>query len=874
MEWHLKETGALEENETVGHTPAYISQKRMYDKLRIRYNIQPEYYGVIKTLELPSSHTRVDIVTNHAGVMIRSLLTDPRVSDEDYSFFNNDPFCPPPDQSDYIGDINTGLSFKETYRQRITDSSKQILIPVQLYADACTTGQFANLSVTQVKIALGIHNAKARDLDYLWRDLAFIPQVASVSSRGRRITLNSGHCDSIMLHQDVLDNEGVRETGGKITKLKDYHAMIEVCLEGYKAVQDGMFIDLFYRGNLYKDVECFFFVANIKVDNEEASKFCAQYQPKTAGIAQICRQCLVPTALSSRSLANYPAKLQADIEALVAENNEAALQEMSQHNFPNAFWGIHFGLHDGSGIHGACMVDILHTIYLGIFLRVRDAFFEQVGPTSQTAEDIDALAKEYGVLLARQSERNLPKSAFTKGIRGGKIMAKEFEGVLLLLAVVLQSSEGQNILRRSQSRNFVHRHQIQDWVLLLETLLQWVQWLKCDVMQMEHVKRSAWKHRYIMHLIKKIMNRTKGMGMRFIKFHILSHLTSCILNGGVPMLFDTGACETGHKPTKKAAVLTQKRTQSFDKQTNNRLLETHLLALAMAEIKGRPLWHYLTGYAREVKYNQNNSGNITKGTTMTCTLGDEEVENMLNCKSRYLRDSMIAEEDLVDFFAGLQQAIGPILPKPLEMRTEHSRDGQIFRAHTHFLGGVWRDWVEVDWGDDGHLPNKIWGFVDLTAMPPHYAVSFGGINDLQPAVYGIVESAQYDQVAEENVVQSEIMVPITKEVGQMTNGLVTKLKFYLADTEAFLAPLAVIPNVGGPANSYFVLDNRQVWKESFEEWLECPDSDYMFFDEEDDSEEEAYDETKDTNERLRTRDREDDDWVETLSLASGDAQDT
>ena len=30
-------------------------------------------------------------------------------------------------------------------------------------------------------------------------------------------------------------------------------------------------------------------------------------------------------------------------------------------------------------------------------------------------------------------------------------------------------------------------------------------------------------------------------------------------NGGVPMLFDTSACETGHKPTKKAVVLTQKR---------------------------------------------------------------------------------------------------------------------------------------------------------------------------------------------------------------------------------------------------------------------------------------------------------------------------
>ena len=108
----------------------------------------------------------------------------------------------------------------------------------------------------------------------------------------------------------------------------------------------------------------------------------------------------------------------------------------------------------------------------------------------------------------------------------------------------------------------------------------------------------------------------------------------------------------------------------------------------------------------------------------------------------------------------------------------------------------------------------------------------------------------------------------TKEVGEMTNGRVTKLKFYLADTEAFLAPLAVIPNIGGPANSYFIVDNRQVWKEGFEEWLECPDSDYIFYDDEDDLEEEAYAETNVAQDRIRTEDREDDDWVKTFSTAS------
>jgi hypothetical protein len=33
-----------------------------------------------------------------------------------------------------------------------------------------------------------------------------------------------------------------------------------------------------------------------------------------------------------------------------------------------------------------------------------------------------------------------------------------------------------------------------------------------------------------------------------------------------PMEFDTGTNESGHKPTKKAALLTQKREDTFDQQ--------------------------------------------------------------------------------------------------------------------------------------------------------------------------------------------------------------------------------------------------------------------------------------------------------------------
>jgi hypothetical protein len=46
---------------------------------------------------------------------------------------------------------------------------------------------------------------------------------------------------------------------------------------------------------------------------------------------------------------------------------------------------------------------------------------------------------EYGELFARQSDRNMPKSKFNVGITGGKLMAKEYEGVLLLLATMRSS---------------------------------------------------------------------------------------------------------------------------------------------------------------------------------------------------------------------------------------------------------------------------------------------------------------------------------------------------------------------------------------------------------------------------------------------------
>jgi hypothetical protein len=62
-----------------------------------------------------------------------------------------------------------------------------------------------------------------------------------------------------------------------------------------------------------------------------------------------------------------------------------------------------------------CPMDMLHTIYLGIFTRLRDGFFQQIGPTPETAHDINALARSM-VHIGKAEQKVSPKSKFSKGI--------------------------------------------------------------------------------------------------------------------------------------------------------------------------------------------------------------------------------------------------------------------------------------------------------------------------------------------------------------------------------------------------------------------------------------------------------------------------
>ena len=98
----------------------------------------------------------------------------------------------------------------------------------------------------------------------------------------------------------------------------------------------------------------------------------------------------------------------------------------------------------------------------------------------------------YGNLLVHQSDRDLPNTNFSQGIRKGKLMAKEFRGVLLVVAAVLKSTEGRRLLKRK--KKFGGELGLTDWTWLVEMLLEWEAYLNEKRMLKKDVVPVSYTH--------------------------------------------------------------------------------------------------------------------------------------------------------------------------------------------------------------------------------------------------------------------------------------------------------------------------------------------------------------------------------------------
>ena len=300
--------------------------------------------------------------------------------------------------------------------------------------------------------------------------------------------------------------------------------MLEVGLESHVKLQKTGFVwNQRYKGTTTRDIFYELFTPIVKCDTEEADTLSPKYLCRSLNVKQLCRVCTCPTVDTDKFSLKHSYKTKGKIKKLVEAREVKKLKAMSQHPFKSAFYKVRFNLGNDRSIHGATPFEKLHHIDLGIFPRVRDVFFKMVGPTSALAHDINGLATVYGKLHSHQSDRTMPATNFSNGIQAGKLMAREYKGVMLILATVLMSTKGRELL--SGKRRFKQNETKDDWLMLTELLLQWECFLNEGKMKRQLVLRLKKKHKYIMYVIKKVAQRVQKTGMKFVKYdHGILHM--------------------------------------------------------------------------------------------------------------------------------------------------------------------------------------------------------------------------------------------------------------------------------------------------------------------------------------------------------------
>ncbi len=831
MLWHLRASKKLRDHETLKDYAQYIGRKAMIKRLVHRYNFGNKM-PTQKMVKLPVSGSIVKVTCHDTMASIQRLLTDPRINPKDYLFWDGIPTNPPPKNLDYIKDLNTGQAYLQTHARLITKEGQQLL-PIIIYTDGTAVSHFHNMEIIQVKIALGIFTREARMQAHCWVPLGYIEKVHEQGGRGRAILTEANHLETQDAPESDMDSEvTILEVDGVGDKNdQDFHAMMAVILEDLVKLQEHGFVWDHHdqvTGKEYKDVHYLTFVPFLKVDGKEADLCCAKYNQRFSA-QQICRKCHIPLQQADDHLAKYRLKTVDEIKKLIDKADLPGLQKLSQTYLRNAFYNVRFSVGNKYGIHGSCPSELLHAFLLGTFKYLRDTFFESVGSKSEGARLINALAKIYGKMFSRQSDRTMPGTAFSKGIQQGKLMAKDYRGVLLIILAIVRSTKGRNILKRHRTFKDADETALDDWILLVELMLEWEAYLNEPLMYVKHVKRLERKHRYIMYVMRKVAQRSKGMGLKLLKFHTILHIWEDIIQFGVPLEYDTSANESMHKPAKQASKLTQRAADTFNFQTAQRLCEFDLLDLAIEEIdRNRKLWHYFTTFEADsdsdAEIKETREPDISTGETQIKCFWDEKKKPGFEILTRSVnKDRVQWNTELLEFLLGLQDLIQTWDGnKSLPIYTCHRRDGQIFRGHPNFRGkGPWRDWVWVDWGRGyGRLPCHIWCFIVIKGCPSSgRKAEYGGVT-LEDGTYAVVESTELENQSVE-VGKSDLMMPVRKDVTLNEKGDdVLKRHFYLADTEAFSDPCCTIPDIGGPPNRYFVVKPRSQWANIFIQWIQ------------------------------------------------------
>ena len=480
---------------------------------------------------------------------------------------------------------------------------------------------------------------------------------------------------------------------------------------------------------------------------------------------------------------------------------------------------------------------VSHWIQLVTYKYNREALFCQTGETSQLSNNLDALTQTFGILMERQSERNIPRTKYADGIRGGRFQAHEMTGVMLLLVLTLRSRAGRNLLllkaRGAQKEFFQSEQQVKNWIRMLETHLMFETWLGKEEHEVDLLRRAETKVKELMSLTKHLGQRSKGMGYNLESFHTTVHMPKLAMELCAPVHWSTESNESHHKIDKKTAKQTARHFDTFNISVVIKDVYRTAVELGMEEIhNGCKRWLYfrrgedkpiaepeyfeptLTGPS--ISWDWDEEINMFKETVFTKMTGKENFQYDPNTMG-FIRS--LASDLHTDNGVERVRAFGTLKM----FSPEAENNCQPFHAMPYYRGKPWNDWAMFDLSDpDSETPTagtfvaaQIKCFLDFRTLPKANAT----LNE--PGIMAIIEPA-HPNINSEEKWWSSLFDPIKKKPCTV-QGYEGDNAQELVPIHRLTHPALVVPDIDNPnKRAYLRMVARKVWPAMFDIWLEEP----------------------------------------------------
>ena len=767
----------LGSNHMITRTKAIQQLKEKYD-LNI---IEPR----INHIQLPGSNAKIDLVVHSFKHSFYSLLNDKNLMQADNLLLDPDnPYNNP--TSNYCGDVNTGSVFLAARKEYIRHE-KEVLCPIIFFIDKTHTDINGRLCLEPIRFTLAIFNRETRKKPIAWRTLGYIFDQAQVYAKEKK------------------------------SKVVDYHYMMEVILEEFKALQTT---SLQWRLKLNdKEFEVFFRIPVLFIigDTDGQDKICGRYTSRS-NIQSLCRCCTIPFDATDDPEYTIKYRKHEALMKIVARGDPQQLKKHSMHYIKNAWRDVKF-CDSTRGLFGALCGDLMHCLQHGLFMYLVTMLFDQKKIKNLTSDKnsqeifssksafsesycrkFDNLSRHYGKLMMHQSDRGLPRTYFYSSyVSIARKNASEMSGILLVYLIVLNSSEGQfridEQLGEGRTANFI---QIIELMLMLEAFCM------MDEVSKKSAKALKQFMPYLLNKYKTTLNRQVGCQMKIIKFHLPLHFAEDMLRFGSMKNFDTSIGESHHKTEAKLpAKNTQRRRASFEIQTAKRQIDNLALGIAVEEYQSK----------EDEKASQPDQSNkwfryvFNEDSKHLCFYTrTSQQTNIGECKWKDKVFQKQIEAICVDLVE--RKCVDP----PFRFFAQHNRGNNIFRADPSYEKGLpWYDWAQIQWAE-GKIPSKLLLFWEISADQFNKPFKIGSTAVDCPGTYAIA----YSLASKDKTIKAH---GISKLVLYSTIDVKSDLCIFSVD--CIESPITGLPfNVNDnliEAKEWIFLKHRNEWPDIFQE---------------------------------------------------------